>query len=192
MERLRGETASEHVRLERVTGMMSPHLTVDGYRRYLLEMGAVHAALEPRLSGLEGLAAALPDVEQRRKLPLLERDLAALGVSPSALADLARSRPPPPCSGVAEALGVLYVLEGSTLGGRLIRRHLEAVLGSSVAGATSYLDAYGEVGGPWRRFGAAAEAYGTAHPGAPAAMAAAAVATFRALLAGWGEASGPA
>ena len=185
MDRLRRETAAEHALLERATGMMSPDLSVDGYRRFLMEMWVVHAAVETRLDGIAGLAAVLPDAEARHKLPRLESDLAALGTLPGELAVLSRGRPAVPGAGVAEALGVLYVLEGSTLGGRFIRRHLAEVLGSRVDGATSYLDAYPDVGLMWRRFGAAVDAYGAAHGEAEDAMAAAAVSTFRVLLAGW-------
>jgi heme oxygenase len=181
MERLRAETAAEHTRLESATEMMSPSLSMEDYRRYLEEMWAVHAAVEPRLAAMAGLADVLPDLEARFKRPLLERDLEALGAFPMR----PRPRPSIPCAGLAEALGVLYVLEGSTLGGRFIRRHLAAVLGARVEGATSYLDAYSDVGPMWRRFGAAVNAYGTVHGEAVEAMTAAAVATFQALLAGW-------
>jgi len=186
MDRLRRETAAEHALLERATGMMAPDLSLGDYRHYLAEMRAVHAAVEPRLAQVAGLAAVLPDVDDRRKLPLLERDLDRLAASHGALAPPVPDRYRTlPCASVAEALGILYVLEGSTLGGRLIRRHLVQVLGSRVDGATSYLDAYPDVGVMWRRFGAAVGAYEAAHGEAGGALVAAAVATFRALLAGW-------
>lgn len=186
MDRLRRETAAEHALLERATRMMAPDLSLGDYHHYLAEMRAVHAAVEPCLAQVAGLAAVLPDVEDRRKLPLLERDLDRLAASLGALAPPSPDRHPSlPCASVAEALGVLYVLEGSTLGGRLIRRHLAQVLGSRVNGATSYLDAYPDVGVMWRRFGAAVGAYGAAHGEAESALVAAAVSTFRALLAGW-------
>lgn len=185
MDRLRRETSAEHARLERVTRMMAPDLSVRDYQRYLMEMWAVHAAVEPRLAGIDGLAAALPDVEERCKLPLLELDLAELGILPGELAALSLHRPQIPCDRVAEALGVLYVLEGSTLGGRLIRQHLAGLPGLHLGAATRYLDAYSNVGAMWKRFGTAVNVYGDAHPEAGSTLVAAAVATFRALLAGW-------
>ena len=185
MDRLRRETSAEHARLERVTRMMAPDLSVRDYQRYLMEMWAVHAAVEPRLAGIDGLAAVLPDVEERRKLPLLELDLAELGTLPGELTALSLHRPQIPCDRLAEALGVLYVLEGSTLGGRFIRQHLAGMPGLHLGAATRYLDAYPNVGAMWKRFGAAVNAYGEAHTEAGSILVAAAVATFRALLAGW-------
>lgn len=185
MDRLRRETSAEHALLEQATRMMSPDLSVRDYLRYLLEMWVAHAAVEPRLAGIGGLSAVLPDLDERRRLSRLELDLAELGVPPAELGTLLQNHPQIPCGSVAEALGVLYVLEGSTLGGRLIRRHLAEVLGDRVAGATRYLDAYSDVGPMWRRFGAAVNAYGEAHPEAGSILVAAAAATFQALLAGW-------
>lgn len=185
MERLRRETSAEHARLEGVTRMMAPDLTVRDYQRYLMEMWAVHAAVEPRLAGIDGLAAVLPDIEERRRLPFLELDLAELGTPPGELAALSLHRPQIPCDGVAEALGVLYVLEGATLGGRLIRQHLAGIPGLHLGAATRYLDAYPNVGPLWKRFGTAVNAYGDAHPEAGSTLVASAVATFRALFAGW-------
>ena len=55
---------------------------------------------------------------------------------------------------MAEAFGCLYVLEGSTLGGRVISRHVQSRLGSDVPRA--FLDAYGSrTGERWQAFRAA-------------------------------------
>jgi heme oxygenase len=57
----------------------------------------------------------------------------------------------PPVASVAEALGALYVLEGSTLGGRTILNSLKR-RGVSVEGL-SFLDPYGKHAGRyWRTF----------------------------------------
>ena len=58
---------------------------------------------------------------------------------------------PPPVGSLGEALGLLYVLEGSTLGGKVIRRQVEAS-GGDMAGLT-FLDPYGaQAGERWRSF----------------------------------------
>ncbi|MFZ4762628.1 MAG: biliverdin-producing heme oxygenase [Alphaproteobacteria bacterium] len=44
----------------------------------------------------------------------------------------------------ADFLGVLYVIEGSTLGGKLIRERLSQYLGQDVIQATSFFDCYGK------------------------------------------------
>ncbi len=74
----------------------------------------------PAEAALARVLGEEPDLEfaARRKTPALERDVAALKASPPADAPLA------PPSGRCEALGFLYVLEGSTLGGRVIDKQL--------------------------------------------------------------------
>ncbi len=69
----------------------------------------------------------------------------------------------PPLTSEAEALGALYVLEGATLGGRIIRREL-AVRGASLTGL-EFLDPYGEAAGDrWRSFLAVLELRGADDP----------------------------
>lgn len=157
MARLKLQTAEHHEAIERVVPLMDRSLDRARYARYLSAMHGVHEPIERALSGLAGLSRVVPDVEERRKLPLLARDLVALAVE----------RPPPappgslpPLDSLADALGVLYVLEGSTLGGRILSRHLASKLGVSPDSGGAYLASYGERLGPmWQRFGACVESF---------------------------------
>jgi len=98
--------------------------TPGGYAAALRALHAFHAAWEPAVWRAPGVDAAGLDEIGRRKLPLLERDLRALGIAPCAV------RPPAPrLPDAAAALGALYVLEGATLGGRVIHRHVAGPLG---------------------------------------------------------------
>lgn len=143
--RLRDTTQGLHRRLEDSLDILRRIESPGGRRRLVGRFHGLHAeaeaAVEPWLAHLGGL-----DFEARRRSPGLARDLAALGVA----------APPPPrdpirVDGAGPALGLMYVLEGSTLGGRSIRRHLEAA-GGDMAGL-SFLDPYGEaVGERWRAF----------------------------------------
>ena len=77
------------------------------------------------------MAALLQDrpfLNPRRRLHLLEADLAVLGSSARAV-DALQACPVPLLHDAAEALGSLYVIEGSTLGGRIIQRNVERCLG---------------------------------------------------------------
>ncbi|CAN5306063.1 biliverdin-producing heme oxygenase [soil metagenome] len=90
------------------------------------------------------------DFETRRKAPALARDLAALNTS--APADAIVSVP----TDRSGALGFLYVLEGSTLGGRVIDKQLR-VRGLSAEGL-SFFQGYGEAtGAKWKAFCAVLE-----------------------------------
>jgi heme oxygenase (biliverdin-IX-beta and delta-forming) len=160
MSRLKLETAAEHAAIERVVPLMSPDLDRAGYAGYLSAMYSVHEPVEQALSVLVGFEAAVPDFAERKKLPLLARDLEALAVGAPGRAPPARL---PPLDTVAEGLGVLYVLEGSTLGGRILSRHLSKTLGISPSAGGAYLASYGADLGPmWQRFGASIERFAEA------------------------------
>ena len=161
LELLRERTRASHERVEHSLPLLDPGLDRGRYRDIVAGFWGFHAALEPRLGAVAGLRALGVDPERRRKLPLLERDLCALGDDPARLpvADAV-----PEVEGVAAALGCMYVLEGATLGGRVITRHLELRgIGADSGGA--YFAGYGgETGARWKEFGAALGAYAAAHP----------------------------
>ena len=155
LQTLKSETRPHHERAERVVHLMSPDLSVTGYRRYLEAFHGLHATLEPLLATrLQGLSAELR-LPERSKLALLREDLFALGHDEASLARLARP-PPPSLPGAPEALGALYVMEGSTLGGQLQSRHLRRHFASEAVGDFRYFQSYGEAVGPmWKAFGEA-------------------------------------
>jgi heme oxygenase len=104
-----------------------------------------------RLGAWEALGLS---ASERAKLPLLEADLQALGQDPRTLPHCPA---PPRLRDVAEAFGCVYVLEGSTLGGRVISRHVQARLGADVP--RRFLDAYGaRTGENWQTFRSALSA----------------------------------
>ncbi len=85
----------------------------------------------------------------RRRLDLLAADLSSLGLSRDAVAALPTCAAPE-LGSAAAAMGSLYVMEGSTLGGRVILRHVEPHLGG---GGCSYFTGYGDgTAAMWRSF----------------------------------------
>jgi heme oxygenase len=106
-----------------------------------------YAAIEPAIESALGDAAPA-DMAARRKRPLLDRDLAALGLDP---ASVPVCRMVPRLDGPAAALGAAYVLEGATLGGAILSRRLAAALGPDAPG--HFFDPYGTGrGARWRAF----------------------------------------
>lgn len=109
----------------------------------------VHAVLEPEMG--RHLDPAL--LAGRQKLSLLIEDLQTLGMSAGEIPAL------PTCTALNEvvdtadgALGALYVLEGSTLGGKVITRLLRQSPVWPIKGIR-YFDPYGsETGQMWRSF----------------------------------------
>lgn len=159
MVALRTATSTSHRRLEKRLGVPERFGSMLGYRAHLGKMWGFHAPLETRL-GADYFADALPDHERRRKLGLLTRDLAALGLSETEIAALPRCRSVPEPLSPAMALGCLYVLEGATLGGRTLLPLVEKRLGLSETHGACYLASYGEnVESMWRAFSAAVEVW---------------------------------
>jgi heme oxygenase len=181
LDLLRERTRAAHERAEAALPLLDPALDRDAYRAVLEGFWGFHAALEPRLRAVPGVEALGLRLDERRKLPRLERDLRVLGADPVRVP--VADRVPAP-GGVAEALGCMYVLEGATLGGRVISRHLAARgIGPETGGA--FFTGYGErTGEMWKAFSRVIGAYAAAHPDAEEAMVRAADDTF-ALLERW-------
>lgn len=146
-ERLRTETDPQHRSLEAGLGF-DLHDPSQGLAMAMLRgFYGVLRPLEPAM-----MALVPPALADRGKLALLRRDLLALGMNgaeidaiPSPAAPwLPQTRP--------EALGALYVMEGSTLGGKLIVKALRRLPDWPLA-AQSYFDPYGaETGARWQTF----------------------------------------
>jgi Heme oxygenase len=133
-------------------------------RRYLVAHRAVEAALEPWAPFLATMGVAL---DERRKVPMLERDLAFTASLLAGRHEAEIDQTAFDLSSPGSAWGALYVVEGSTLGGQHIFRTLQ---GSSFVerhalspdAGLSYFAGYGDrTGDMWRRFlGALGEADG--------------------------------
>jgi heme oxygenase len=159
MAQLRETTWPAHQRLERRLDVKARFSDLCAYRAHLVAMWGFCAALEQRL-GPDRFGAALSDYASRRKLPLLTRDLVALGAAPDAVERLAQCAGLPDCTDISAAFGSAYVLEGATLGGRTLLPLVQARLGLSAAHGASFLASYGELtAAHWRSFGAALDAW---------------------------------
>ena len=140
MLRLKQATLDRHREVEALMPVLSASLSRVAYAHLLSQLRAVVGPLEARL-----LTLPLPpafELHLRLKAPLLERDLEHLpSVSPTAPTV-------PQLSGVLEGLGALYVLEGATLGGQVIARHLQRNLNINSQSGSAYFHAYGAATGP--------------------------------------------
>ena len=156
---LKAATAGHHARVEALMPTLDALATPQGYAAALRALHAFHAAWEPAVWRAPGLDGAGLDEVGRRKLPLLERDLRALGIAPCA------ARPPAPrVPDAAAALGALYVLEGATLGGRVIHRHVAGPLGLTPERGGAYYHGYGAAtGARWKELGDVVARHAAAH-----------------------------
>lgn len=168
-QRLRVATREDHQRLEDRIDILQRIGAPESRRRLVEDFAGFHADAE---MGLAPWLSDLPDLDfdARRRSTCLVEDLATVGgVAPRS--DVIR------VGGVGEALGMMYVLEGSTLGGRVIRKQVMA-RGGDLRGL-SFLDPYGAaVGERWRSFLAVLDAEARTAADTEA-MVAGAVAGFR-------------
>ena len=179
LARLRAATAQAHERLDSSIAVLERPWGVQLHQRWLELTWGLFAPLERGLAAHAATDPGMLDVAQRARADLALADLAVLGVAPQRVAALEQCPHVPVPRDRAAALGVCYVLDGSTLGGKLIA---DAVVRAGVpVAATRSLTGREGAGRRWRETTAAVEAAG---PEAVDAMAAAATATFAAYE-GW-------
>jgi heme oxygenase len=155
LARLKSETRRAHDEIEVTVDVAASFSSIGRYRGLLERFYGFHASWDRRMeAALDDPGFAAP----RRKLPLLVRDLEALGERAS-IPSLPVCADIPPMSNRAAALGSMYVLEGSTLGGTLLAKAAERRLKVTATTGCAYFRSYGpDVGLMWKRFGAYAEA----------------------------------
>ncbi|MFJ4440573.1 biliverdin-producing heme oxygenase [Pseudomonas sp. NPDC089422] len=142
---LREGTRDCHKALEARLPFFSPGFDSAAYRRLLQAYYGFHAPLEHHLSAYQG--------PERRKTATLARDLQALKLSEADIDALPLCQALPAIRDEASALGVMYVLEGSTLGGQVLKRAMAERLGIGHDSGAAFLDVYGPLTGSyWRSF----------------------------------------
>ncbi len=124
---LKEKTQELHDQLENlmfVSEIMNKSLSLDQYKRNIVINYAVHKQWEYQL--FETLSEEMQhklDVDLRKKLPALEKDIKELNIEEGEVFYHSDAQP-----GIlkndAFILGALYVLEGATLGGHVIAKNL--------------------------------------------------------------------
>lgn len=152
LKSLKEETALLHQQLETSPlsmNLMSAEVSLQQYAAYLAAMKGVIEFTEAQLFPI--VSKLIADKEERRKLISISEDLKALSSQvtiPSYPAFTPFQLPVSP----AFAIGVIYVVEGSTLGGRVILKHLQQRL-FNLSDGTSFFTGYGEhTGRLWKSF----------------------------------------
>lgn len=154
LQKLKETTRRQHEEVEAAVDVMNRMFSIEDYKVLIGRFRKFYKGYELRLP-IDELKAAGFDYTERLKLPSLEADSIALGIG-----DPEKFEQLPDVSSVARAFGSLYVIEGSTLGGQVISRHLKEHLGITPANGGSFFANYGtQVGPMWKEFGAAITAF---------------------------------
>jgi heme oxygenase len=155
LSRLKNETAACHARLENALDLMRDDLQRDEYIALLERFHGYVAPWEEAAAAC--MPASLADFfDARRKTPLLVADLVALtGEKRSAglLPQADSHQDLPRMHNIGDAFGSMYVMEGSTLGGRFIAPHVAERLDLAPGIGNAYFDGYGlRTGSMWNAF----------------------------------------
>lgn len=194
LHRLKAATRAEHDAIEVALDLMAPGLSLTDYQRRLRRYYGFYAAIEPLIGASANWQHWNLDASARAKTAWLDADLECLG-GRNELATVAASALPlcsalPPLDTAAAAFGCLYVLEGATLGGRVISRHIERQLGLNATRGARFFHGYGEqTGTMWKEFRTALSAFADTPPREDQVVTSA-IATFTALRM-WCAADGP-
>ena len=134
---LRGGTAAEHERVDAAFSRFD--LTNEGgYRAFLLAQAIAFLPTEAALDAA-GAGSLIPDWPARRRGDLLKSDLAVFSITPPE-----PFHPQGLFPDKASMLGAIYVLEGSRLGGALLKRDVPESF------SKRFLDARQDAGS-WRK-----------------------------------------
>ena len=152
------ETSTLHHHIEqnsRMQRLVQPNLSLPEYADIIYDLKCYYSLLEDHLGKVEPLLNRHGfDFAPRRKLHLLEQDLETM-LARGIRNAVARPRQPAPpvLHSLSEAVGCLYVIEGSTLGSRIISKHLAKNLGLGPKQGGSFFYGYGaRTGLMWKHF----------------------------------------
>jgi heme oxygenase len=156
-KRLKAATHEMHDRLDTFIIAGKPFAGRDRYGLFVTLQHQFHRDIDALYSSPE-LDRLLPDLAGRRRLPLIEQDLADLGIVPAVTHDAPEFRRDDPDLDLPTALGWLYVAEGSNLGAAFLLKEAEK-LGLSETFGARHLSAAPEGRGlHWKTFTAALDA----------------------------------
>jgi heme oxygenase (biliverdin-IX-beta and delta-forming) len=151
---LKIHTAASHADLEKTLDVFSRIQTKSDYARLLGRFLTMYEPLEDQLSRAENWPERGLDFDSLRKASWLREDLAALGAPAHDIDSWERCNQLPETESLGAAIGCLYVLEGSTLGGRVISKRFGETLGIAPGSGGRFFNGYGaETGERWRAFG---------------------------------------
>ncbi|HEU4496032.1 MAG TPA: biliverdin-producing heme oxygenase [Flavobacterium sp.] len=150
LNNLREKTSRLHKELEALPiskSVVDPEITLPDYKKYLSLMHDVVKNFEQQVYPM--LLHEVPDIEERRKASLLWNDLKYAGAAKESDARQLEMK----VASVPFAMGMMYVIEGSTLGGRFILKNIQENLGFDENHGASYLSGYGnKTGSCWKKF----------------------------------------
>lgn len=177
---LRERTRKLHEETETAVDLFHCLRSEESYGDLLSRFYGLYAPIEHRLAKITGWESIGVTLSERAKANLIPDDLHALGWSDSRIDQIPTCPTLPRINTMGEALGSMYVLEGSTLGAQQICATVGRRLGLTADRGCSFFNGYGSdrTTAMWRSFGASVIAYQVAQPATANEIVSAACDTF--------------
>lgn len=160
LQQLREQTADHHRNLENsalLRHFNEGSISLPVYGQILQKFYGYFSPLERQLQQVTPLSYYLTDYPSRRKSSTLLKDLSTLQYPTSLLEEC---RDIPNIANLSAAFGCLYVMEGSTLGAKVISKVIQEALGIKEENGGSYFRGYGpQTGDYWKNFCAVLQHY---------------------------------
>jgi heme oxygenase (biliverdin-IX-beta and delta-forming) len=153
LARLKSRTAHQHQATEATVDLMRDDYTLEDYRNLLVRFYSFYKPFEAKMS--ENLAANSVEFNHHERLntPKLIADLTSLGMSENDLSQVESFADVPKLDSKERIFGSLYVIEGSTLGGQVISRHLKQKFDIDETNGAAFFSGYGkDTGKMWNGY----------------------------------------
>ncbi|WP_010516956.1 biliverdin-producing heme oxygenase [Croceivirga radicis] len=135
---LKNDTKAAHVRVEKVmVKELKAINSLEDYGKLLERLFLFYNPLESKVHQYID-QSILPDIERRKHTQWILKDLNALNYTVNTSTESKTQQ----ITSTAYAVGVLYVMEGSTMGGQIISKMLKKQLGANTS--TYYFDSYSD------------------------------------------------
>jgi heme oxygenase (biliverdin-IX-beta and delta-forming) len=153
LAQLKARTAHQHQQTEDRVDLMRDDFSLEDYKNLLKRFYVFYKSFDEKLR--ESLKENPFDFygEERFNTPRLIADLKSLEMSDGEISEIGTFDDLPALDSIEKTFGSLYVIEGSTLGGQVISRHLKEKFGFDESSGAAFFSGYGkDTGKMWNGF----------------------------------------
>lgn len=153
LARLKARTAHQHQQTEDGVDLMREDFSLEEYRRLLVRFYAFYKPYEQKMAEALAENEVQFDYAGRLNTPKIFADLQKLGMTETEISEIEPFEDLPALDSPESIYGSLYVIEGSTLGGQVILRHLNEKFNLDEANGSAFFSGYGKnTGKMWNAF----------------------------------------
>ena len=160
LAQLKARTAHQHQQTEDGVDLMRDDFSLAEYKNLLVRFYAFYKPYEEKMRDAQAKHPIDFNYQERLNTPKLFNDLKNLGMTESEISGIETFKDLPALDSPEKIFGSLYVIEGSTLGGQYISRHLKEKFDLDETNGIAFFSGYGkDTGKMWKAFRAAITAF---------------------------------